>query len=965
MRFRTLVVSLSLGLMTCMTCMSHVGCNSTGDGIPEAPGPFGHTPKIDLRKQIERLDGPVDVMRDKNGVVHIYATTAPDAMRVQGYQLARDRTAQLELIRRLAEGRMAEVLGGLSPDLIDADISARTVGLHRVAKKMYDALPAESEAKKLLDAYADGISQFNARLNSENAEMAEALPESMSLLPLAAFEPWTGADVLAVARFQSQQLSFDVESEIAQSSFIAKWRATFNATATDARLKDRANLLAQYAAFKPIDTATVLPGFPNDGGHVQSQPIEIVPRPIAQMQVVPRAAARAPTPPAAFDAAKGFVSGLTTLKSFLGERPFTGSNNWVVAPSRTTSGHALLASDPHLTLSAPAVFWMVHLNVINASDPAQNLDVSGLAFPGIAGVILGYNKNVGWGATTANYDVSDVYSETLSGDASGVMFNGQSVPFEKIHETIKVQGQDPIEYDVLNVPHHGPVVPTIVEHKVVPPDPAKAVLSMRWTGMQPTNELAAVFGFMRAKNVEDARTAIRNFSVGAQNWVFADTNGDIFYSSQSQIPKRDKRAYTWDPNTFSGTLPCFVLPGDGTAEWTGEYLPEAYVPHVKNPSSGYIATANNDQVGVTLDGDPSNDKLPNGESFYVGGCNYDPGFREARIKQRIEAVGNKMTPEEMASIQADARSPLGAELTPKLLEALGRAEQERATPGSHPDLTAVVKNAAYDPALIAEVQDVLRRWAVEKDYEAAAGLNLDDNKLSTDPGEALASKATLIFNVWLVRMLGATFDDELGKLDFKSSPFDIRVALVNIVRSNDAVLFDDLGTDAVETRDERMVTSLLDALTFLKADPRAGAERNAWRWGAFHTLRFESLVPLWPSLSIPQGGDATFPRGFPRHGDGYNVDVATYSTGTRNLSQVNFSYSHGPTQRFVIEMDPAGPRARNALPGGAVWDDKDKHFRDEAELWRRNQNHAVPFTHDDVKAEAETRTLYSSSPPSK
>ncbi|WP_394839815.1 penicillin acylase family protein [Pendulispora rubella] len=956
MRLRNLLLTLSLGPIA---CMSHVGCNSTGDGIPEAPGPFGYTPKIDFRTQIERLEGPVDVVRDAHGMVHIYATTSADAMRVEGYQLARDRTAQLELIRRIAEGRMAELLGGLSPDLIDSDISARTIGLHRVAKKMYEALPAESEAKKLLDAYADGISQFNARLNSENAE--EVLPQSMSLLPLTAFEPWNGADVLAVARFQSQELSLTADEEITQSSFIAKWRTVFGAS-TDEQLKKRAPLLAQYAQFKPLDTATVLPGFPNDGGHVQSQPLEIGSRPIAQTQVVPRAAVRpAAVSPATFDAANGFVSGLGKMRSFLGERPFTGSNNWVVAPSRTASGHAILASDPHLSLSAPAVFWMVHLNVINASDPSQDMDVAGLAFPGIAGVILGYNRNVGWGATTALYDVTDVYSEKLNGDASGVVFNGQNVPFEKVHETIKVQGRDPIEYDVLMVPHHhGPLVPTIVDHKVVAPDPSKAALSMRWTGMEPTNELAAVFGFMRAKTVEDARVAIRNFSVGAQNWVFADTNGDIFYSSQSQIPKRDKRAYSWDPNTFSGTLPCFVLPGDGTAEWTGEYLPEANVPHAKNPSSGYIATANNDQVGVTVDNDPSNDKLPNGDPMYMG-CYFDTGLREARIKKRIEAVGNKMTPEEMASIQGDAQSPLGAELTPKLLEALGHAEEERATPGSRPDLATVVKSAAYDPALIAEVQDVFRRWALDKDYEASAGLNLDDNTLSADAGEALASKATLIFNVWLVRMLGATFDDELGKLEFKTSPFDMRVALVNAVRANDSLLFDDLNTATPESRDERMVTSLLDALAFLKADKRAGQDRNAWRWGTFHTLRFASLVPLWPALSIPPGGDATFPNGFPRHGDGYNVDVATYSTKTRDLSQVDFSYAHGPTQRFVIEMDPAGPRARNALPGGAVWDDTNKHFRDEAELWRRNQNHAVSFTHTEVKAEAETRTLYSSS----
>src|SRR5262249_48700669 len=154
-----------------------------------------------------------------------------------------------------------------------------------------------------------------------------------------------------------------------------------------------------------------------------------------------------------------------------------------------------------------------------------------------------------------------------------------------------------IDYDVLIVPHHGPIIPNIVEHAIVPPDPKKGAISIRWTGMQATDELAAFTGFMRAKSIEDARVAMRSMGVGAQNFVFADNGGGLFYSTQSLIPKRDKRAYTWDPKTFSGTIPCAVLPGDGSAEWTGQYLEEAYVPHLANPQKGYIATANGDQIG--------------------------------------------------------------------------------------------------------------------------------------------------------------------------------------------------------------------------------------------------------------------------------------------------------------------------------------------------------------------------------
>src|SRR5262249_31483413 len=152
-----------------IACLSHTGCSDDDSQPtskpPPAPGPFGDSPAVTAQAQIRGLTGPVDVVRDNHGMVHIYATNAADAMRVQGYQLARDRTAQLELVRRTAEGRMAEVLGNLSPDLIDSDIVARTIGLERVAKKIYDMLP-NGEAKTLLDAYADGISQFNARVQT-------------------------------------------------------------------------------------------------------------------------------------------------------------------------------------------------------------------------------------------------------------------------------------------------------------------------------------------------------------------------------------------------------------------------------------------------------------------------------------------------------------------------------------------------------------------------------------------------------------------------------------------------------------------------------------------------------------------------------------------------------------------------------------------------------------------------------
>ena len=137
------------GLAAVAGVVCAAACNQSGTAVtaPPSPGPFGDTPPIASTTQLANLSGPVDVVRDHNGLVHIWATSAADALRVEGYQIAKDRTAQLELVRRVGRGRTAELLGDADPSLIDQDIAMRMVGLLRVAQQMYDALPPDSQSK--------------------------------------------------------------------------------------------------------------------------------------------------------------------------------------------------------------------------------------------------------------------------------------------------------------------------------------------------------------------------------------------------------------------------------------------------------------------------------------------------------------------------------------------------------------------------------------------------------------------------------------------------------------------------------------------------------------------------------------------------------------------------------------------------------------------------------------------------
>ena len=926
-----------------------------GGGGDAVTGPLGDQLAVDDKLAIDGLTGPVDVVRDKYGRPHIYATNINDAMKVEGYLIAQDRGLELEFLRRVSEGRIAEILASADASLIDVDISYRHIGLARTAQKQYDALAKDDPLRLALDAYSDGVTQYYKKLRSNEAK----LPDGVFGIDLSAFTDWTGVDSLAIGRLQTYLLSYDGDVDLQNQELFDAARSVFSAGDADPAVAKRAGIEQELVRFAPADAATTTTGYP--AGAKAKKPTPKGPGTPAS----PKARDLSPL--------RGYLKALQTSRSIFTREGF-GSNNWSIAPSRSATGNALVASDPHLSLSAPSIFWPVSIDVTapKGGDDSQNLKVGGVAFPGIPGIILGHNEHIAWGATVAGYDVSDAYAETLTADAKSVVFNGQPVAIQTVDEKIIIQGRDPITYTVQIVPHHGPIIPTIGSNHVIEPlDPSKGAVSMRWTGLEATTEIAAVFDLLKAKDVDEARTALNKFGVGAQNWMIGDTSGNILWTSHANVPIRDTRAYQWDASKYTGTLPCLILPGDGTAEWKG-YLPDDTVPWVKNPAAGFISTANNDPIGVSLDNDPSNDKLPDGTPQYLA-CQFDIGFREGRIQTRIKAHTDPFKTDDLADIQADMRSAMGSALAPALITALDRAEEERASPGTHPDLTAIVKDAAYDGTKIKTIRALLADWGQTSDYAAPSGIDPETNKplaaTGADAAAVSASQATLIFNAWLVRVTSRIFGDELArmKLSFQPGAEPMSKALLHLFNADpqtlatydaatgDSSLWDDIDTaGVVESRNERMVRGLLDALTDLGM--MAGPDISTYRWGTFHTIRFAALVPVFGTLSIPPTADPTFPNGFPRKGDSFTVDAAQY-TFVDQSTPLDFTYGAGPAQRFVIEMDPSGPKAFNALPGGAVWDATSPHFRDEAEYWRKNQNHPVPFALADVIAAKEKRTV--------
>ncbi len=926
------------------------------DGGLTSSGPYGNRTPVTTSDQLTGLSAQVDVVRDQWGMVHVFGQNLPDTMRAQGYMSAHDRAAQIELFRRVAEGRLAEAFGNLDPTIVDQDIAFRVLGLTEAAQKFYDALPQGSTAKVALDAFADGVDQYFAKLRNGT----EKLPLALLAWKGSIFTPYTPVDELCIALLEAEDQAYTVQDDIALTQNVGDIRNVFNTSSSDPAIVARAGFLEDMIRFAPSDPTTPLTGFPDDPINSPYRipapgPYEAVPGKLAKK--LPR-----PKNPAismkALDSTDGFRAAIQRARKLLGSADTRASNNWTVAPSKTQDGHSLVSNDPHLSLNSPAIMWPTH---VSAEDNGQGqpYDTAGVEIPGLPAVLIGFNKNIGWGLTDAYYDQSDAYQETIASDGKGVMFNGKEVAFQTRSETIKIAGSPDYTFDVQVVPQHGPILPDIQNHKVQPITAGGNAISMRWATLEGGKFITALTGLNQATNVDDARKALLDWDIANFNMVLGDSSGNIYYSTQSLIPTRDKGAFNWDPNTYTGTLPCMVEPGDGSAEWTG-YLDERYVPHVKNPAAGYVASANGDQIGTTLDNDPSNEKLPDGTPMFLS-CEYASGFRIGRIYQRLAGGGDKMTLDTMANIQADVKSPLGSRLVPRLITALQHAEEEKATPNSHPDLTADVASAGYAAADIPDIITALQKWGTDSDYAEESGMNPDDNTPVTDATELNAAKADLIFNAWLVRELAYVFGDENKLLkNAPSSSFQIKAYLRLVTAtptdlatydasSGQSALWDDMDTTSVvETPDERMLIAMITAAADLQK--ALGNDRTKWQWGKLHTLTLEPWFPSW-QVAIPPA-KAPFPKGFPRHGGLYTVDVANFSSVRKLTDAFDFTYGAGPATRFVVELDPAGPKARQAIPGGASADPASPHFADDAEHWRRNENHPIPFSKDDVAADS-------------
>ncbi|HUE85494.1 MAG TPA: penicillin acylase family protein [Vicinamibacterales bacterium] len=512
-------------------------------------GGLGVHAQVTATLRAHGLAKPVEIIRDRWGINHIYAQSENDLFFAQGYAAARDRLFQFEMWRRQATGTVAEILGRRE---LKRDLGAR---LHMFRGDIDAELNHyHPRGKAIIEAFVGGINAYIA----ETERNPSLLPIEFTMLGIKPGQ-WTPAVVIS----RHQALTSNVTAEV--NYMRAMKRAG----------PDAVRELMYFQGGEPVftpDPSIDLSAFPDNvlevysafRGSINFEAGDVAPeyrlqasapRPQADLRAMgsqPRASWLQASDPTARDSDE------------IDPRDI-GSNNWVVAGSRTQSTYPIMANDPHRTIAAPSLRYWVHL-------VAPGWNVIGGGEPVLPGVSIGHNGHGAWGLTIFGNDNEDLYVyETNPANPDEYRYQGRWEAMRTAIDTIAVKGEKP-ERVTLKYTRHGPVI--FEDHA------ARRAYAVRAAWLEPGGApYLASLRMNQARTWEEFRDACSYNRMPAENMVWADRTGTIGWQAAGIQPLR---------KNWSGLLP---VPGDGRYEWDG-YLPINALPHEVNPSRGFLATAN-------------------------------------------------------------------------------------------------------------------------------------------------------------------------------------------------------------------------------------------------------------------------------------------------------------------------------------------------------------------------------------
>jgi len=577
------------------------------------------------QRSIKGLGDTVVITFDESDIPHIHAKSQADALFALGYLHASERSWQMEINRRLASGRLSEILGS---DTIKIDRFMRTLGIKRAAEQQFDRHSVGT--KRLLQAYADGV-------NAGNAHLGWALPVEYFLT---GSKPghWSPTDSIAWMLMMDFDLGGNWTKEL-QRFELSQFLST----------KQVWDVLPPYITGEPVTNVDFSKMYRDLGVYPSSAKSSSI-----QLPKLP--------------------ANELSINDLPGGKEGIGSNNWALSGKLTASGKPLLANDPHLGLSAPAIWYFAHLN-------APGMNVIGGTLPGIPAIILGRTDQYAWSFTNTNPDVQDLYIERID-SKNPSMYQGPEgpLPFKVRQEIIDVKSAPSITF-IIKETRHGPVISDAYARAKRAIDPDHFALALRWNALDIENHsMDGLLEMNRSKDLDTFKQALHKIFAPMQNIVMADVDGNIAYQAAGVAPKRTLHQGLY------GVAP--ALGWDKQYDWNG-YVPYDQLPASNNPEQGWIATANQRIIAA-------NDPNPLT-------ADWDRPFRYNRIVENIQA--NSMHDlDSMKALQADTLS-LGA--TPLL-------ELFKSSTSSHPlaaQVLELTKDFKGDMRIDSTAALIFNAWA--------------------------------------------------------------------------------------------------------------------------------------------------------------------------------------------------------------------------------------------------------------
>ena len=461
----------------------------------------------------------------------------------------------------------------------------------------------------------------------------------------------------------------------------------------------------------------------------------------------------------------------TTRASLPQPHPDNGSNNWAISGSKSASGRPILANDPHLGLNLPSIWFVMQL-----STPQHN--AFGATIPGALGVISGFNQHIAWGETNATRDVSDWYKITFNSDGTKYLYDGNWRPVTQRIEKIKIKGRTAFQ-DTVRYTHHGPVV----FDKNFKSDKERAGYALRWIGHEGGNHQKTFIELNKAKNYEEYVAALQYWTAPSQNFVFASTAGDIALWIQGKFPNK------WEGQGK------FLMDGSRSENDWQSFIPQTFNAHTKNPSRGFVSSANQH---------PVDEQYP----FYVFNDGYET-YRNRVINDFFQSK-DTFSIADFKNLHNNNFNLKAAELLPFMLKQMNT------------ELLTEVEQKLYDE---------ISTWQFNNDIDEVG---------------------PSIWDAWFDALKDLVWDEFDQKEITLTQPFDYQT--IHLLKTQVEHKF----MDIVATKDKKETARDLFLLSFKKAVKAIKEkEKEGYDWGKFKGTFVGHLLQALPAFSrfdIPIGG---------------------------------------------------------------------------------------------------------------